>query len=180
MVGARPDRADDLVGLGRGEDELHVLGRLLDELEQGVEALRRDHVRLVDDVDLVAATTPAPKNARSRRSRASSTPPWRGRVDLDDVDRAGAAAGQRDAGVADAARDVGRALLAVEAAGQDAGARGLAAAARAGEEVGVVDPVRAQGLQQRLGDVLLADDLGEGLWPVAAVEGGGHVPDPNR
>ena len=32
------------------------------------------HVRLVDDVDLEAAATGA-KNARSRRSRASSTPP---------------------------------------------------------------------------------------------------------
>ena len=54
VVGARPDGADDLLGLGRREDELHVLRRLLDDLEQRVEALARDHVGLVDDVDLVA------------------------------------------------------------------------------------------------------------------------------
>ena len=40
VVGARPDGRDHLVGLGRGEDEPQVRRRLLDQLEQGVEALR--------------------------------------------------------------------------------------------------------------------------------------------
>ena len=40
------------VGLGRAEDELHVLGRLFQRLEQGVERLAREHVDFVDDVDL--------------------------------------------------------------------------------------------------------------------------------
>ena len=62
----------------------------------------------------------------------------------------------------------------LRAAGQDAGARGLAAAARAAEQVGVVDPVAAQRLLQRVGDVLLPDDLGEGRRAVVAVEGEGH------
>ena len=54
MVGARADGADDLLRLGGGEDEFHVRRRLLDEFEQGVEALRGDHVGLVEDEDLVA------------------------------------------------------------------------------------------------------------------------------
>ena len=62
---------------------------------------------------------------------------------------------ERDARVALAARVGRRALLAVQRAGQDAGAGGLAAAARAAEQVGVVDPAGAQRLLQRLGDVLL-------------------------
>ena len=71
------------------------------------------------------------------------------------------------------------ALLAVERAGEDPGARGLAAAAGAGEEVGVVDPVVRQRRAQRLGDVVLADDLGERLGPVAAVEREGcSTPEP--
>ena len=41
VVGARPDGGDHLVRLGRGEDEPQVRRRLLDQLEQGVEALRR-------------------------------------------------------------------------------------------------------------------------------------------
>ena len=55
-------------------------------------------------------------------------------------------------------------------AGEDARAGGLAAAARPAEQVGVVDPAVAQRLLQRLGDVLLALDLGERPGPVLAVE----------
>ena len=40
------------VGFGRAEDELHVLGRLFERLQQGVEGLAREHVDFVDDVDL--------------------------------------------------------------------------------------------------------------------------------
>ena len=54
VVGTRTDRADDALGFRRRKDELDVLGRLLDELEQRIEALVRDHVGLVDDEDLVA------------------------------------------------------------------------------------------------------------------------------
>ena len=169
MVGARADGADDLVRLGRREDELHVRRRLLDDLQQGVEALRRDHVGLVDDVDLEPAAGRAERRLLAQVAGVVHAA-VAGRVDLDHVDGAGAAAGQGHARVADPARLGGRALLAVQAAGQDPGAGGLAAAARAGEQVGVVDPVGAQRLHQRLGDVLLADHLGEGLRPVAAVE----------
>ncbi len=48
-----------------------------------------------------------------------------------------------------------RPVLAVERARQDAGGGRLAAAAGAGEEVRVVDPVVGQGPLQRLGDVVL-------------------------
>ena len=160
MEGPRLDRREDLVRLGRREDELHVRRRLLDHLQQRVERRRGDHVRLVDHVDL-----------EPRRHRREERPlaqvagvvdqAVRGRVDLDDVERARTHRRQRDAGVALAARRRGRALLAVERTGEDAGARGLAAAARAAEQVGVVDPAGVQRLADRPGDVLLADDLGE-------------------
>ena len=61
-------------------------------------------------------------------------------------------------------------FCAVQRPGQDPGARGLAAAARPAEQVGVVDPAGAQRLPQRLGDVFLALDLGERRRPVPAVE----------
>ena len=54
-MGTRPDRPNDLVRLGGGEDELDVWRRLLDQLEQGIEACRGHHMGLVDDVDLEAA-----------------------------------------------------------------------------------------------------------------------------
>ena len=37
------------------------------------------------------------------------------------------------------------------------------------------DALRAQRLHERLGHVLLPDDVGERLGPVAAVEGGDHI-----
>ena len=175
MVGPTTDRADDLLRLGRREDELHVLRRLLDDLEQGVEALRRDHVRLVDDVDLVAALGRAITRPLTQVTRIVHAT-VRGGVDLDHVDRARSPAGQRHTRVALTTRRRRRALLAVEAAGQDACARRLAAAARPTEEVGVVDPPGAQRLHERLGDVLLPDDVREALRSVAAVEGDGHAP----
>ena len=108
VVGPRADGADHLVGLGRREDELQVLRRLLDDLEQRVEALRRDHVGLVEDEDLEAVA-----GRREGRTLAQLTgvvdTTVAGRVDLDDVEAPGAAAGELDAGLALAARRVGRA-----------------------------------------------------------------------
>ena len=168
IVGEHP------VGLGRGEHELDVRRRLLDDLEQGVEALRGHHVRLVDDVDLVAARHRAERRPLAQLAGVVDAA-VAGGVDLDDVEAAGPAAGQVAAALALAARLGDRRLLAVEGAGQDAGAGGLAAAARAGEQVGVVHPVGRQRLPQRLGDVVLAEDLGEPFRPVAAVQGEGGV-----
>ncbi len=140
VVGSRADRADDLLGLGGREHELEVLGRLLHELEQRVEALRGDHVGLVDDVDLVATVDRGEERSLAQVAGVVHTA-VAGRVDLDHVDRAGPTARQVAAGLADPARGVGRALLAVEAAGQDPRAGRLAAATRSGEQVGMVHPV---------------------------------------
>ncbi|CAM3069360.1 hypothetical protein PRAC110570_12385 [Propionibacterium acidifaciens] len=169
-MGARADRADDLVGLGGGEDELHVRRGLLDDLEQGVEARRGDHVGLVDDVDLVARVDGREVDALAQVAGVVDTA-VRGGVDLDDVDAARAPGGEVAAAAAATAGRRRGPLLAVEAAGQDAGARGLAAAARAAEQIGVADPAVGDGAHERLGDVLLADHLVEGVGAVAAVEG---------
>ncbi len=84
-LGPRQDRRQDLVRLGGGEDEHDVAGRLLDGLEERVPARGRQHVALVDDVDL-----------RARRGRRERDPLAQvagvvdaavaGGVDLDDVD----------------------------------------------------------------------------------------------
>ncbi len=169
VVGARADRRQHLVGLGRGEDEPQVGRGLLDQLEQGVEALRRDHVGLVDDVDLVAVAHGREERLLTQVARIVHTTVGR-RVDLDDVDRSGPAARQLATAVALTARIGDRSLDAVERTGEDPGRGRLATAARAGEEVGVVDAVGRERSTQRLRDVILADDLGERLGPVAAIE----------
>ena len=93
-LAARQHRHRHLARLGGGEDELHMLGRLLERLEQAVEGLLRQHVHLVDDVDLVAGGVRAcsgrcrsargcrrcrcarPRPSRPRRDAGS--PGWRG------------------------------------------------------------------------------------------------------
>ncbi len=169
VVGPRTDGADDLLGLGGREDELEVLRGLLDDLQQRVEALRRDHVGLVDDVDLVPAGGGPEERLLAQVTGVVHTSVGGG-VDLDDVDGARPVPRQVPAGLALAARGRGGALLAVQTARQDAGAGRLAAAARTTEEVRVIDPVVPQRLLQRVGDMPLTDDLGEGLRAVTAVE----------
>ncbi len=169
VVGARADGPDDLLGLGRREDELEVLRGLLDHLQQGVEALRGDHVGLVDDVDLVPAPG-GPEEGLLAQVAGVVHASVRGGVDLDDVDGPRPVPREVLAGLALAAGGRGGALLAVQAAGQDPGAGRLAASARTAEQVRVIDPVVPQRLLQRVGDMPLPDDLGEGLRAVTAVE----------
>ena len=179
MVGARADGGEHLVRLGGGEHEDQVLGRLLDHLEQRVERRRGDHVRLVDDEDAVAGAHRREVGAVAQLAGVVDAVVARG-VHLGDVERAGTVRGERDAGLADAARVGCRTLLAVQRAGEDARAGRLAAAPRPGEEVGVVDPAGGQRRAQRIGDVLLTDHLGERRRPVPAVERQSHEPEATR
>ena len=141
--------------------------RLLDQLEQRVERVRGDLVRLVDDVDL-----------ETRRRRHEDRPladlpcvvdaaVARG-VDLDDVHRRAGA--DRHAVLADTARGRGGAGDAVQRGGQDAGAGGLAAAARTAEQEGVVQPPGASARRERVSDVLLPHDLRKRAGPDPVVE----------
>ena len=47
VLGPAADGLDDLVGFGGGQHEDHVVGRLLQSLEQGVLGPRGEHVDLV-------------------------------------------------------------------------------------------------------------------------------------
>jgi hypothetical protein len=146
-----------------------MLRRLLDHLQQGVEALRADHVRLVDDVDLVPAAR-GPEEGLFPQVTGIVHTTVRSGVDLDDIDRAGPVAREVLAGLTLLAGGRRRPLRAVQTAGEDARTGGLPTPARPAEQVRVIDPVVPQGLLQRVGDMLLPDDLGEGLGAVAAVQ----------
>ena len=91
-------------------------------------------------------------------------------IELEQIDKA--AGVDVDAGGADAARRRGHAVRdAVETLGENARDRRLADAARAGEEVRMMKPGALERVGQRLHDVLLPRDLGEGLRPPFAGEG---------
>ena len=174
-MGARTNRADDFLGLGRRENELQMRRRLFDELEQRIESGRRHHVRFVDDVDLETRLDRCVERAFTQIAGVVDTA-VRGRVDLDHVNASRAGRRKRDARLAHATRGRRRTLLAVQRPRQDPRRGRLPAAARPGEQVGVVHPVIAQRLLERLSHVLLADDLGERARPVFAVERETHAP----
>ena len=169
-VAAVDDRRQDLRGLGRGEHEDGVRRRLLERLEKRVPCLGGEHVRLVEDVDLVA---PGDRRVDDALAQVADVVDGvvGGGVHLDDVQRV--RRGDRDARVAHAAGLDGRPLLAVQAGGEDLRHRGLAGAARADEEVRVVDLVLRDGVAQRAHDVVLTDDVGERPRAMATVERGG-------
>jgi hypothetical protein len=139
-------------------------------VEEGVPGLLGQHVRLVEDVDLPVA---AGRRVGDPLTQVADVVDRavRGGVHLDHVD--GGAGGDRQAGLALAAGGDRRpAALAVERAGEDLRHRGLAGAARADEEVGVMDLALLDRVAQGADDVLLADHLVEGAGAVTPVEGG--------
>ena len=161
-LAAREDRRGDLLQLGRGEDEDQMLRRFLDDLQQRVEGREREHVHLVDDIDALLHRRGREDRFLAQRADVVHAVVGGG-VELDHVeDRAvgdAAAGGARPAGIA-----VHR-MLAVDRAGEDARAGRLAGASRTDEQIRVREPPRADLVFQRLGDMLLSDDVIEGLRP---------------
>ena len=150
------DRGRHLVRLGGGQHEPHAGRRLLEDLQQRVERLAGQALRLVDDVDLLATL-----HRRGGRLLAQLAgvldPAVAGRVDLDDVEVRALA--DRDALRAHAAR-LGRGpLLAVDHLGEDARGRGLARAPRPAEQERVVQAALADRAGERADHVVLPEHL---------------------
>ena len=105
-LAAADDRGRHLVRLGGGQHEPHARRRLLEELQQRVERLAGQALRLVDDVDLLAALHRRGRRLLAQVARVVDAAVGRG-VDLDDVEVRPVA--DRDALLARAARLGGRA-----------------------------------------------------------------------
>ena len=138
-LAARPHRHRHLVDLGGGEQELDVVRRLLERLQQPVEGRLRQHVDLVDDVDLGPRHHGPVARALDQLAHVVDAG-MRGGVHLDHVDVArfddglamGAEAGHADRRRVDRRRapSCGRAMV-VQRPRHDARRRGLADAAHA-------------------------------------------------
>ena len=174
VMGSGSDRRQDLLRLGRREDEPQMGRRLLDQLEQRIEALSRDHVGLIDDVDLVGAGHRCEEGLLAQVAGVVDSP-VRGGIDLDDIDGSWAATRQVLTALALTTGIRDRRLLAVQRTSQDPSRGRLAAATRAGEQVGVIHPVVGQRRAQRGRDVILPNDFGERLRPVAAIKREGCI-----
>ena len=165
---ARDDRAWDLPRLGRREHEDRVGRRLLERLQERVERLARQLMRLVDDVHLVL----------TQRRRETHLLPQvahlvdaavRRRIDLDEVEETALADG--DAALAFVTGLAVLRLRAVDGLRDESRDRRLADAARPREQVCVRDLSRGDGVAERPRDVFLANDRGECLGAVAAIQG---------
>ena len=167
-VAAIDDRRQDLLSLGRGEDENRPGRGLLERLQERVPRLRGKHVRLVEDVDLVAAGDGRVGDLLPQVADVVDRVVRRG-VHLDHVERARGR--DRDARLAYAARLGRRAVHAVQTGGEDLGHARLPRPAGADEQVGMMDLALLDRVLERAHDVLLADDVGERPGAVAAVQG---------
>ena len=151
MLGPAANRREDLLRIGRGEHEHDVVGRLLERLQQRVRRRLREHVHLVDDVDLPAS--------RRRERRPGDEVPHRidpvvgRRVELVHVE--GGASGDVHARLADPARLAVDRVRAVQRLGEDPRRRGLPGPSRPGEEVGVRHPVVPHRVAQGVDDMVL-------------------------
>ena len=120
--------------------------------------MRREHVHLVDEVHLAAAARRRVLHVVEQLAGVVHLGARRG-VDLEQVDEA--ARIDVPAGTALTARLRRDAALAVERLGEDARDGGLADAARAGEQEGVVDAARVERVGERAAHVVLADEFVE-------------------
>ena len=168
-LAARQHRHRHLARLGGGEDELHMLGRLFQRLEQAGEGRLRQHVHLVEDVDLVAGEVRLVVGAVDQLANIVDAG-MRGGIHLDHVEMPaledGAAMHALLGHVEGRAIDAGR--LVVQRTGDQPRGRGLAHAAHAGEHVGLGDAARGERVPERPHHGLLADQLAEGLGPIFA------------
>jgi hypothetical protein len=171
VLAARADGLRDVLGLRGRKHEDDVVGRLFERLEQRVEGGVCDLVRFIEDDDLVLVARGFVACGVAEFANVFDAAVGGG-VDLDDVD--GVALADFDAGVASVAGLGGGALgrtddvAAVERRGKDARDGRLADAAMAGEDVAVGDAVLRECVEQRAGDVVLPDDVGEELGAVLA------------
>ena len=166
VLRAAADRGQDLLGVGRGQDEDHVVRRLLQRLQEGGRRPLRQHVDLVQDVE--AGTARAGQRRTGDEITHVVDAGVRGGVQLGDVERASRL--DRLARGTDPARLTVDRGLAVEDLGQDPRRRRLARPPRPTEQVGVPEAVLRGGVPQRRHHVVLPHDLVEPLRPIPPIK----------
>ena len=167
-LAAREDRARDLVGFGRGEEEEDPGRRFLEDLQQRVEGPLGQHVHFVDDEDAAAALAGRVLGHVAQLAHVIHAG-VAGRVDFEHVQEV--ALGDGPAALALAAGVALAVGQAVDGLGQQARHGGLAATAGTGEEIGVTQLALAQSRAQGLGHVGLAHHLVECLGTILARDG---------
>ncbi|CAB3914756.1 hypothetical protein LMG3481_04973 [Achromobacter deleyi] len=155
LQAARQHRDRNLLRVGGGENEFDVRRRFFQRLEHRVERVPGQHVHFVDHVDLEAARARRVDGLLQQLGHFLDAAVGR-RVQLEVVDEPpGIDLGTR---ATDAAGLRGDAGFTVEGFGQDARQRGLADAAGAGEQPGMVQALGVERMRQRAHHVILSHE----------------------
>ncbi len=158
LQAARQHGDRQLLRIGGGQEELHVRRRLFQGLQQRVEGAGREHVHFVDQVDLEAATTRRVLHVVEQLAGILDLGAAGG-VHFDQVDEAPLVdLPAYRAGTAGRGADTG---FTVEALGDDSRDSGLADTTGPGEQVGVVQALAVQGVDQGFEHMGLADHFAE-------------------
>ena len=173
---ARNDRRRKLLRLGRRKNEQHVRGRLLERFQQRVERRRREHMHLVDDEHAIAELKRRKLRLLDQRTHVVDAVVRR-RVDLDDVR---AARHGKPARLALHARFAVFGRETVDRTGEDLRRSRLARSARAAEQIRVGKLALPHLILQDRGDMVLSDDLPEGLRTIFAIQCAPCQSDPFR
>ena len=164
-MAAGSDGRQDLIRLGRRQDELHPRRRFLERLEERVEGVLRELVDFVDNEDLERAVARGVLAFVTDALGVFDAAIGSG-VDLDDVEAVTLLDCQADRVVEGEIR-LG-AACAVQGLGQDAGGGRLAGAAGADEKVGVCHALRLERIAEGPDDMLLPDEFVETAGTPAA------------
>ena len=156
--------------LGRREDEDDARWRLLENLEQCVPRLARQHVRFIDDVDLETIFSRRRVHCALTELAGVIDAAIRGCINFDDVETGGAAPDTLAGNALSTGLAILPLVLAVQRHRENAGERRLADTAGSAKEVAVRDPASGDGAAQRVGHVRLDGYVSEGLWSVFAGE----------
>lgn len=159
----RDDGRENLVGLGGGEDELYVLRRFFKGLEEGVEGGVREHVNLIDVVDLEAGAGGGEGGGFTEGAHLLDAVVG-GSIDFEDVERTAFGDFNRER-VFGVEFDTGSAL-GIEGFRENSGGGCFSGAAGADEEVSVCKTFLLDGITQGLDNVILSEDVVEGAGTV--------------
>ena len=170
VLRARADRRQHLLRIGGREHEHDVRGRLLERLQQRVRRRRREHVHLVDDVDLAPARgAHSQVHALDEVAHRVDAVVRRG-VELHEIEER---ARPRPPGSSRTCRTARRRRRDRDSSAPGPGCGpSWSCRCRAGPEKRYAWPVRSSrtALRERDRDVILADQLGEVLRPVLAIQ----------
>jgi len=144
-----------------------MLGRFFERLQHRIECVARQHVHFIDDVYLETTDSGYVERVFQKVAHVIDLRVRR-RIELYQVYKAPAV--NRETRAALTARRCGDTGFAIKRFCDDARERGFADAARAGKQISVMKALPAQRIRERSYNVLLPDQLIEGLGTPLARE----------